>query len=312
MNVLVTGGFGYIGSILTRELIKYGYNVTVLDNLMYSQSVNLDLFGKEYSNKFNFINGDVRDFDLLNKLVDKNDFVIPLAAIVGFPACEKDKSLATRVNLDQICNICTIHNKKVIYPNTNSGYGLGQGESECTEESPLSPISHYGRTKCEAEKYVINTGGISLRLATVFGVSPRMRLDLLVNDFVYKAHKDGYIVLFEKDFKRNYIHVNDVAWAFCYVMKKFDELKGNVFNVGLSSANLSKHELALKIKEYYPNFSIQIDEINTDPDKRDYVVSNKKIESIGWSPKYTLDDGIQELKNAYKLISSCDKNYRNY
>jgi nucleoside-diphosphate-sugar epimerase len=222
--------------------------------------------------------------------------------------------LATEVNYEQVefIHSITTSSQRILYPNTNSGYGLGQGEQFCTEESPLSPISHYGRTKCDAENLLLDGGrAITLRLATVFGVSPRMRLDLLVNDFTYKAVNDGYIVLFEKDFKRNFIYIRDVALTFIYLINRYDEFVGQTFNVGLSNANLTKMELALKIKEQIPNFSIQWDDFASDPDKRDYVVSNAKLEATGWRPYYSLEDGIRELISAYRIIQHNNRNFTN-
>ena len=310
-KVLITGGAGYIGSTLTRMLLERDNEVTVIDNLMYGQSslTNLCLY-----KTFNFIEGDVRDEDLLEEQVKKHDVIIPLAAIVGFPACEKDKELATAVNYKHVWNICkwSSPDKKLIYPNTNSGYGVGEGDTLCTEETPLSPISHYGNTKCNAEANILSKGGISLRLATVFGMSPRFRNDLLVNDFVYRAFDDGFIVLFEKHFKRNFVHVVDVCDAFIYMINNYDKAKGEAYNVGLSSANLSKLELCEKIKEYVPNFAILSDDINTDPDKRNYIVSSEKIEKLGCKARVSLDDGIQELLKAYPMIRKVkNSNYTN-
>ena len=292
-----------------------GHNVTIIDNLMYKQDGLLHIFSSysNYEYDFNFVYGDVRDKPLLKKWVDWADCVIPLAAIVGFPACERDKSGAKEINHLAVQEIAEYSkgNKLVIYPNTNSGYGLGQGESFCTEETPLQPISTYGVTKCAAEKAVLDNGGITLRLATVFGVWPRMRLDLLVNDFTFKAVTDGYIVLFEKDFKRNFIHVHDVVSAFLHMMTVYKSHQGQAFNVGLSSANLSKWELAQAIKKHVPNFSIQVDDIATDPDKRNYIVSNEKIEKTGWEPDVSLDMGIQDLIKAYQLLKNVSKKYAN-
>lgn len=313
MNVLITGGAGYLGSVLIERLFNNGgiTKLTVYDNLMYNQT---SLIHYSWRKNFEFIYGDVRDQEKLSKYVDEADVIIPLAAIVGFPACDRDKDLATAVNYTQVKFICDRikdTNKKIIYPNTNSGYGIGEN-GECTEESPLNPISHYGVTKVNAEREVLNYGGISIRLATVFGSSPRMRMDLLVNEFVYKALTDKYITIFEKNFIRNYIHIRDVANTFVYMIENYEKLKGDVFNVGLSNANLSKQQLVEKIKEYVPDFAITYSDYYEDPDKRDYIVSNAKLESLGWTPQYSLDDGIVELIKTYKiLIQDLSSKYRN-
>ena len=232
--------------------------------------------------------------------------IIPLAAIVGFPACAQDPKLAKEINFQQIVNIVKFTNgkgKKILYPNTNSGYGLGTGQLECTEESPLTPISVYGQTKCEAENFLrTSTDAIVFRLATVFGVSSRMRTDLLVNDFVYKAITDKYIVVFEKSFKRNFIHIQDVSNVFLFMLENYDKYKGDVFNVGLSNANLSKQELLEKIQTHVKNFAVSYNDYYEDPDKRDYIVSNTKVELTGWSPKWDIDTGINELIMAYQMI----------
>jgi nucleoside-diphosphate-sugar epimerase len=313
MNVLITGGAGYLGSVLIERLFNNGgvTKLTVYDNLMYNQT---SLIHYSWRKNFEFVYGDVRDQEKLSKYVDEADVIIPLAAIVGFPACDRDKDLATAVNYTQvkfICNRIKNTNKKIIYPNTNSGYGIGEN-GECTEDSPLNPISHYGVTKVNAEREVLNYGGISIRLATVFGSSPRMRMDLLVNEFVYKALTDKYITIFEKNFIRNYIHIRDVANTFVYMIENYEKLKGDVFNVGLSNANLSKQQLVEKIKEYVPDFAITYSDYYEDPDKRDYIVSNAKLESLGWTPQYSLDDGIVELIKTYKiLIQDLSSKYRN-
>jgi nucleoside-diphosphate-sugar epimerase len=313
MNVLITGGAGYLGSVLIERLFNNGgvTKLTVYDNLMYNQT---SLIHYSWRKNFEFVYGDVRDQEKLSKYVDEADVIIPLAAIVGFPACDRDKDLATAVNYTQVKFICDRiknTNKKIIYPNTNSGYGIGEN-GECTEESPLNPISHYGVTKVNAEREVLNYGGISIRLATVFGSSPRMRMDLLVNEFVYKALTDKYITIFEKNFIRNYIHIRDVANTFVYMIENYEKLKGDVFNVGLSNANLSKQQLVEKIKEYVPDFAITYSDYYEDPDKRDYIVSNAKLESLGWTPQYSLDDGIVELIKTYKiLIQDLSSKYRN-
>ena len=300
IKVLITGGAGYIGSTLTQHLLDNNYKVDVIDNLMYEQTSLLHLCSDE---NFRFINHDVIDFKFLKKLISLYDVVIPLAAIVGGPACDKNKELATKVNFEQIkCIVDNIRDdQKLIMPNTNSQYG--SSKEIITEESPSNPLSHYAVTKCDAEDYIMNSGnGVCLRLATVFGSSPRMRTDLLVNDFVHKALVDGYIVLFESHFKRNYIHVRDIAKTFLFCIKNYDAMVGDVFNVGLSDANLSKLQLAEAIKKFIPNFVIKEDDYKTDFDNRDYIVSNAKLESHGWRPQYDLQDGIIELVDAYKMI----------
>jgi nucleoside-diphosphate-sugar epimerase len=303
MKVLITGGAGYLGSVITGTMLKKGYCVTVFDKLLFNQTSLL-----QYSSNpnFKFIYGDVRNLNELERLCDEHDVIIPLAAIVGFPACASDPQLAKEINFQQIVNIVRFtnrKNKKILYPNTNSGYGVGKDDLYCTEESPLTPISIYGQTKCDAENFLrTSTDAIIFRLATVFGVSPRMRTDLLVNDFTYKAITDKYIVVFEKTFKRNFIHIEDVANAFLFMLENYDTHKNEVFNVGLSDANLSKQELLEKIQTHVPNFAVVYDDYYEDPDKRNYIVSNEKIESTGWKPMYDLDMGIKQLIQAYQMI----------
>lgn len=303
MKVLITGGAGYLGSVITGKMLSEGYEVIVLDKLIFNQ---VSLLSYTSNPNFKFIHGDVRNESLLEKLCDESDVIIPLAAIVGFPACASEPELAKEINFKQIVNIvkyCNGKNKKILYPNTNSGYGLGTGQVECDEESPLTPISVYGQTKCEAENFLkTSTDAIIFRLATVFGVSPRMRTDLLVNDFTYKAITDKYIVVFEKSFKRNFIHIQDVANVFLFMLKNYDNYKGEIFNVGLSSANLSKQELLEKIQEHVNNFAVSYNDFYEDPDKRNYIVSNTKVESTGWKPEWDLDRGIEELIMAYQMI----------
>jgi nucleoside-diphosphate-sugar epimerase len=335
MNILVTGGAGYLGNILVNKLIaanlqsiygadtnnsneygisshKFKYNkLTVYDSLMYRQVCLTDYM---HRGDFEFVHGDVRDQKKLLTYIKQADIIIPLAAIVGFPACEKDPKLAKEINFEQIQFILenTTSSQQIIFPNTNSGYGLGHGDLMCTEDMPLDPISVYGKTKCAAEQMLLDSGrAITLRLATVFGISPRMRLDLLVNDFTYKAVRDKYIVLFEKDFKRNFIHIQDVGLTFIFMMNEYEKYIGNAFNVGLTNENISKLELAERIKKYIPTFSIQTDEFFEDPDKRNYIVSNKKLESTGWTPYYTLDNGIQDLIKAYTIILNSDRKFTN-
>jgi len=308
MKVLITGGAGYLGSNLTRHLLEAGYSVTVLDNLMYDQVTLLHLFGNP---KFQFELGDVRDKKLLQELVGLNDVIIPLAAIVGMPACKANPELTVAVNYQQVADIVEVlrDDQKLILPNTNSQYG--SSDSIITEESPFNPLSLYAKTKCDAENIMLANGnGVSLRLATVFGVSPRMRTDLLVNDFVYKSIVDGYLVLFEAHFKRNYIHVQDIARTFQFIIENYDKCKGQAFNVGLSTANLSKLELAEKIKSHIPSLVIKQDDFKEDFDKRNYIVSNDKLEALGWKPIYDLDYGIKQLISAYKIV--INKNNQNF
>jgi nucleoside-diphosphate-sugar epimerase len=303
MKILITGGAGYLGSVLTGTLLNKGYSVTVLDKLLFNQT---SLLQYTSNPKFKFIYGDVRNVTELEKLCKEADAIIPLAAIVGFPACASDPKLAKEINFDQIVNIVKFtngQNKKILYPNTNSGYGLGTGQLECTEESPLTPISVYGQTKCDAENFLRNcTDAIVFRLATVFGVSSRMRTDLLVNDFVYKAITDKYIVVFEKSFKRNFIHIEDVANAFLFMLENYDKYKHEIFNVGLSTANLSKQQLLEKIQSHVKDFAVSYNDYYEDPDKRDYIVSNDKIEGTGWKPEWDLDRGIKQLIQGYQMI----------
>jgi nucleoside-diphosphate-sugar epimerase len=301
-KVLVTGGAGYIGSILVPALLQRGFSVTVLDNLVHHQPSLLHCCA---DTRFDFIKLDICDYGAVTALLPKFDIILPLAAIVGAPACKKNPALTQLVNYDaQMHMVEKISSRQmVIFPTTNSGYGIGESDSYCTEESPLRPISEYGRHKVQVEKALLDKGNaITFRLATVFGLSPRMRLDLLVNDFTYRAWKDGFIILFEEHFRRNFIHVRDVAHAFLFGIDHYDRMKGEPFNVGLSSANLTKRQLCDQIKEHVPNFYIHSAPIGEDPDKRDYLVSNEKIESLGWRPAFTLDDGIKELLKGFKML----------
>jgi nucleoside-diphosphate-sugar epimerase len=301
-NILVTGGAGYLGSTMVPHLLGRGYTVTVLDNLQFKQTALLDCC--HYS-RFNFINGDICDINLVNSILPKFDVIIPLAAIVGAPACKINPALTRLVNYEAHINL--VENispeQKVMFPTTNSGYGIGEEAEYCTEESPLNPISEYGVTKVEIEKAFLEKGNaITFRLATVFGMSPRMRMDLLVNDFVYRAINDGSIVLFEEHFRRNYIHVRDVASVFLFGLDNFDRMAGEPYNVGLSTANMTKRQLCEKIKEQLPSFHIFSSEIGEDPDKRDYMVSNDKIESLGWKADKSIEEGISELLKGYNII----------
>ncbi len=301
-TILVTGGAGYIGSILTPALLAAGHKVTVVDSLTYGQGPLLDCCANPH---FDFIKGDICDRALMDSLLPKFDVIIPLAAIVGAPACKINPTVTRLVNHEAQMHLVKKISpaQLVIFPTTNSGYGIGEKDSYCTEASPLRPLSEYGKDKVAVEKALLDKGNaITLRLATVFGMSPRMRMDLLVNDFTYRAYKDRFLVLFEEHFRRNYIHIRDVAKAFVFSLSNDGRMRGEPFNVGLSSANLTKRQLAEKIKEYVPELYIHAAPVGEDPDKRDYLVSNEKIESLGWTPDHTLDMGIVELLKGYKII----------
>jgi nucleoside-diphosphate-sugar epimerase len=300
-KVLITGGAGYLGSVLAEVLLNKGYQVTVLDNLIYKQT---SVAPFSHNKNFKFILGDVTIESTLKPLVESHDVIIPLAAIVGMPACKANPEMTVKVNYEQVRNITEWMTKeqKLIIPNTNSQYG--SSSEIITEDSPFQPLSLYAETKCDAEKAVLDSGnGIVLRLATVFGMSYRMRMDLLVQDFVYKALNDGYLVLFESHFIRNYIHIRDVANTFLFMIENYEKCNNNAFNVGLSSANLTKFELAETIQKYVPELVIVQNEFKKDFDQRNYLVSNNKLESQGWLPKFTLEDGIQELIEGYQLIT---------
>ncbi|MFA6561737.1 MAG: NAD(P)-dependent oxidoreductase [Verrucomicrobiia bacterium] len=301
MKILVTGGAGYIGSILVPKLLGEGHEVTVLDNFMYQQTSLLDCCCNP---RLTIIRGDVRDARLLGDLVRKADAIVPLACLTGAPLCAREPIMATAVNRDAIKAIADMKSREqmLIYPCTNSGYGIGQDGIECDEETPLRPVSLYGQLKVKAESYVLERGCLTFRFATVFGTSPRMRLDLLVNDFTYRAVNDGFVVLFEAHFKRNYLHVQDAAAAFMHAMKNYDKMKGRPYNVGLSEANLSKWELCQAIQRHVPRFTFLISEVGKDPDQRNYIVSNARIEATGFKPAVGLDDGLRELLKAYQVI----------
>jgi nucleoside-diphosphate-sugar epimerase len=302
-RVLVTGGAGYIGSILVPALLDRGFAVTVVDNFMYGQD---SLAAVCYHDKFALVRGDVRSEAAMRPLVKEADIIIPLAALVGAPLCDRDPLAATSTNLTAIVNMLGWLSKeqRVLLPVTNSGYGVGEAGKFCTEETPIRPISLYGRDKVEVERVLLDRhpSALSFRLATVFGVSPRMRLDLLVNDFTYRAYFDRFIVLFESHFKRNYIHVRDVARAFVHGIDNFDAMKGGPYNVGLSDANLSKLELCERIQRHLPSFVFTESNVGRDPDQRDYIVSNEKIERTGYKPAFSLDDGIRELVKGFAMI----------
>ena len=302
-KVLVTGGAGYLGSILVPALLDRGFAVTVVDNFMYGQD---SLAAVCYRPEFSVVRGDVRSIEAMKPLVKDADIVMPLAALVGAPLCDRDPLAATSTNLRAIVDMLGLlsPSQQVILPVTNSGYGVGEAGKFCTEDTPIRPVSLYGRDKVEVERTLLerHPSAISLRLATVFGMSPRMRLDLLVNDFTYRACTDRFIVLFESHFKRNFIHVRDVARAFIHAIDHFETMKGQIYNVGLSDANLSKLELCLRIQKHLPSFVIHESDIGKDPDKRDYIVSNEKIERTGYKPAVSLDEGIRELVKGFAMI----------
>jgi nucleoside-diphosphate-sugar epimerase len=302
MKILITGAAGYIGSVLVPELLAAGHDVIALDNFMYNQTSLLDVC---HSKKLEIIRGDARDEQLIKKCMGQVDIVIPLACLTGAPLCAKEPETAKAVIVDALDLILQTRSKdqKILYPTTNSGYGVGEKDKFCTEQSPLKPVSLYGKLKVQAEDMILQSGdSITFRLATAFGISPRMRLDLLVNDFVYRAVYDRFIILFEAHFKRNFIHVRDVANAFIHGMTNFDQMKNEPYNVGLSDANLSKKELCQEIQKHVNDFHFMESEIGKDPDKRDYIVSNEKIERTGYKQKVSLSEGIQELIKGYQII----------
>lgn len=304
MKILVTGGAGYLGSVLVPELIKSGHTVQVLDNFLYKQA---SLNHICYHPRFSVVRGDIRDLDSIKKVLRENDAVIPLAALVGAPLCSRDPIGATSTNYDAIRTMLKELSKDqmVLMPTTNSAYGSGEKENYCTEESPLRPISQYAKEKVRVEELLMeHPNSISFRLATVFGMSPRMRIDLLVNDFTYRAVHDRFIVLFESHFKRNYIHVRDVSRVFLHGLEHFMNMRGQIYNVGLSTANISKYQLCKEIKKQLPDFVFYDAPLTKDPDQRNYVVSNAKIEQTGYIPMVSLEAGITELIKGYSMLSN--------
>jgi nucleoside-diphosphate-sugar epimerase len=302
-HVLVTGGAGYIGSVLSRELLDRGYRVTVLDNFMYRQNSLLDCCP---SDAFRVVRGDCRDERVVTDVLRDADVIIPLAALVGAPLCQRDRIGAYTVNFEAVQLLCKLSSpdQRILFPVTNSGYGIGQPDVPCTEESPLRPISLYGETKVKAEQVVLDRGNsITLRLATVFGASPRMRMDLLVNDFVWRAVHDRAVVVFEGHCKRNYIHIRDVVKAFLHSMDRFESMKNRPYNVGLDDANLSKLELCREIQRIVSEFVFFEAPIGEDPDKRDYIVSNQRMYSTGFRPEWPLERGIRELTKCYRILA---------
>ena len=302
MKILITGGAGYLGSVLTPTLLGLGHEVTVVDNFLFRQNSLADCCQYE---DFQVVRGDCRDEALMKQLAADADVIIPLAALVGAPLCDRDPAAARSTNFEAVAMLCRIASKsqRIIMPVTNSGYGVGEKDKHCTEETPLRPISLYGVTKVQAEDAILQRGNsISFRLATVFGVSPRMRIDLLVNDFVHRAVNDRAVVIFEGHFKRNYIHVRDVARVFVHGLDQFETMKGRPYNVGLDDANLSKLELCAVIKKHLPKFVFLEAPIGEDPDKRDYIVSNARIAGTGFKPEWALDRGIRELIKGFTIL----------
>lgn len=311
-GILVTGGSGYLGSILVEMLLARGFSVTVVDNLSYSQNTLFNLF---HTKKLRFIHGDVTNEKFMEGILSKNrfDFIFPLAAIVGFPVSEQKPEITWLVNHKAVLHLLSLRPSEsgVIFPTTNSGYGATTGGQECTEDSPLNPISTYGKSKVAAEKAVAAAGNsVAFRLATLFGFSPRMRTDLLVNDFVYKAVHEKSIVLFERSFRRNFLHVRDAARAFLFAMANWEKMKGRTYNVGHPDYNITKEELCGLIKKQVPGLNVFFSETSSDPDKRNYVVSNRRILSEGFTFNYSLEDGIAELLEGYKAFK--DFRFRNY
>jgi len=302
MKVLITGGAGYLGSVMVATLLGEGFRVTVLDNFMFRQD---SLAMCCADPKFEVVRADARDERVVAPLVDAADIVIPLAALVGAPLCDRDTAAAVSTNRDAVGLLARLMapSQRMLVPITNSGYGIGEPDAYCTEDSPLRPVSLYGRTKVEAEAIALGRENtISFRLATAFGMSARMRLDLLVNSFVYRAVTDSTLVLFEPHFRRNYIHVRDIARVFLHGITNFETMRGRPYNVGLSDANLSKFQLCERIRNFLPSFVFLEAPIGEDPDKRDYIVSNERIEATGFRPLHSLDQGIEELIKGYRFL----------
>ncbi len=310
-RVLVTGGLGYLGGILCEHLLDAGFHVTALDSMMYGQA-HQGLFHLCAYPHFDVTKGDVRDERVVKALLASADIIVHLAAIVGAGACDRDPLLATSVNFESVRLLARLRSPRqlVIFPNTNSGYGTTAADTLCTEDSPLAPISLYGKTKVDAERLLLDQPNtMSFRLATVFGMSPRMRLDLLVNHFVYAACKDGYLVIFEKEFKRNFVHVRDVADCMLHGIRHAQGMQGRAYNVGLDAANLSKEELARKVQKHVPKFYLHFAAIGQDPDQRNYIVSSQRLREAGFEPKRSLDEGIRELLKGYAMLGP--RLYRN-
>lgn len=301
MNVLCTGSNGYLGSMLCPLLLQAGHEVVAVDNFRYGQTSLAECCADP---GFTPIRGDCRDMRTMGPLIKRADVVIPLAAIVGAQACDADVCAAESTNFGAILSIigAMSPSQRIIYPNSNSGYGVS-GEKSCTEESPMNPVSLYGVLKAHAEEIVLrNPNAVSFRFATLFGMSPRMRTDLLVNDFCFRAKRDRFVVLFEAKFRRNYLHIRDAASVFLWAIEHFDEMKGRPYNAGLPDANLTKWELCERIKTHVPDFYFCEAPVGEDPDKRNYICDNSRILATGWKPRYSLDDGIKELIKGYEIL----------
>lgn len=304
-HVLVTGAAGYLGAVLVPRLLEAGWRVTALDSFLYGHGGQGALLDVCASRDLEIVRGDARDRALMRRLLKGADAVLPLACLTGAPICARDPWAAREVNLDAVRMLLRLKSprQRVLYPTTNSGYGVGARGRFCTERTPLKPVSLYGRLKVEAERAVLDApNSLTFRFATLFGISPRMRLDLLVNDFVWRAVHDGFVVLFEARFRRNFLHVRDAAKAFVHALGRFEAMKGGPYNAGLSSANLSKRALCREIQRAVPRFVFTEARVGEDPDKRDYVVSNAKLEAAGWRPDHTLQDGIRELVKGYRAL----------
>tara|TARA_B100000767_G_scaffold265066_1_gene280708 strand:- start:886 stop:1818 length:933 start_codon:yes stop_codon:yes gene_type:complete len=299
-KILITGGAGYIGSILTTKLVDLGHKVTVVDLLKYSSSSLNHLYSFK---NFNFIHADVQNGNVMKKLISKNEYIIPLAGLVGAPLCEKYKKEAVSVNY-KVIKDCVKYskNKKIIFLMSNSGYGVGEQNKFCTEDSPLNPISLYGKTKCDAEKEVIKAKNyVCFRLATVFGFSYRMRSDVMVNNFVFNALKDKKLKLFEPHFRRNFIHVRDVVDCILYTINNFKKMQNNIYNAGINSANITKLQLAQLIKKQIKDLKLSTIKGIKDPDQRNYFVSNDKLKKKGFTAKRNLNEGIKELIKGFNI-----------